>query len=126
MPKKTPPPNNHRPLFPRQHDSEVMPPAAPPAVPPAALFLASPSPQGPGPVENGQRLATFQRGASEEMRVNWASFNNHPFLALRVWHCGMDGVWRPDPKRGCTVKLRELQLFAEAVGTALDLAPVDL
>jgi hypothetical protein len=60
------------------------------------------------------------------MRVNWASFNGHPFLALRVWHCGMDGVWRPDPKRGCTVKLRELQLFAEAVGTALDLAPVDL
>lgn len=126
MRKKTPTPNHPRPLFPPQHDSEVMPPAAPPAVPPTSLFLASPAAQGPGPVENGQRLATFQRGASEEMRVNWASFNGHPFLALRVWHCGMDGVWRPDPKRGCTVKLRELQLFAEAVGTALDLAPVDL
>jgi len=126
MRKKTPTHNHPRPLFPPQHDSEVMPPAAPPAVPPTSLFLASPAAQGPGPVENGQRLATFQRGASEEMRVNWASFNGHPFLALRVWHCGMDGVWRPDPKRGCTVKLRELQLFAEAVGTALDLAPVDL
>jgi hypothetical protein len=89
------------------------PPA--PAAPPAHV----------GPVENGQRLATLPRGMSEELRVNWAAYNGHHFLALRVWHCGMDGVWRPDRMRGCTVKLRELPVFADAVQAALDLATAD-
>ncbi len=62
---------------------------------------------------------------SEELRVNWAAYNGHHFLALRVWHCGMDGVWRPDRMRGCTVKLRELPVFADAVQAALDLATAD-
>ena len=78
-----------------------------------------------GPVENGLRLATFSRGMSEEMRVNWASYNGHPFLALRVWYCGMDGVWRPDKMRGCTIKLRELSEFAHAVHAAAELATAD-
>lgn len=62
---------------------------------------------------------------SEELRVNWSEFNGHHFLSLRVWHCGMDGMWRPDRQRGCTVKLRELAAFAEAVNVALDLATGD-
>lgn len=108
------------------------------AVPPAAqpeefsTVLTTPPPAThaavlphSGPVENGQRLATFPRGMSEELRVNWAAYNGHPFLALRVWHCGMDGVWRPDRMRGCTVKLRELPAFADAVQAALDLATAD-
>jgi hypothetical protein len=57
---------------------------------------------------------------SEELRVNWSAYNGHHFLSLRVWHCGMDGVWRPDRTKGCTVKLRELPAFADAVTAALD------
>jgi hypothetical protein len=91
---------------------------------PVALPLLPEIPATPvkGPLENGKRLGTFERGMSEEMRVNWAEFNGHHFLALRVWHCGLDGVWRPDRHRGCTVKLRELASFSEAVQVAVELA----
>ena len=90
-------------------------PTFPPDIPP--LIAAR-----EGPVENGKRLVTLPRGMSEEMRVNWSAFNGHPFLHLRLWRCGLDGVWRPDRVRGCTVKVRELASFADAVQEALELA----
>lgn len=93
-------------------------PAALPLLPEVPPLL----PAREGPVENGKRLATLYRGASEEMRVNWAHMNGYPFLHLRLWRCGLDGVWRPDPVRGCTVKVRELASFADAVQVALELA----
>jgi hypothetical protein len=77
------------------------------------------------PTENGQRLATLERGPVEQLRVTWARFKGWPFLSLRVWHCGSDGVWRPDRERGCTVKLRELDAFAQAVQVARELAASD-
>lgn len=91
-----------------------------PTAPPTAASTATPAPAGP--VENGLRLATFQRGMSEELRVNWASYNGHHFLAVRVWHCGEDGKYRPDRARGCTVKMRELDDFSRAVQEAVEMA----
>lgn len=92
-------------------------PAAPP--PPTHTTLAAPT---DGPVENGLRLATFVRGMSEELRVNWSEYNGHHFIALRVWHCGVDGKYRPDRARGLTVKLRELDDFARAIQAAVEMA----
>lgn len=95
-------------------------PAAPTYTAPAApAALAAPT---DGPVENGQRLATFARGMSEELRVNWSQYNGHHFIALRVWHCGVDGKYRPDRARGCTVKLRELEEFSRAIQAAVEMA----
>lgn len=93
-------------------------PAALPFLPEAPPLL----PAREGPVENGKRLATLYRGSSEEMRVNWAQMNGYPYLHLRLWRRGLDGVWFPDRERGCTVKVRELAAFSEAVQVALELA----
>jgi len=92
-----------------------------PAAPPLPTHTAPAAPTD-GPVENGLRLATFQRGMSEELRVNWSEFNGHHFVALRVWHCGVDGKYRPDRARGLTVKLRELDDFARAIQAAVEMA----
>ena len=78
--------------------------------------------QLPQPVESGQRLVCFDRGPSTQLRVNWTTFNGHPFLSLRVWCQLPDGRWVPDGRRGCTVKVRELEGFRDAVQQALDLA----
>lgn len=103
---------------------QPMPHQLPPAPPLSAYqgaAYAQPQ-QLPQVPESGQRLATFPRGPSTELRVNWASFNGHPFLSLRVWCQLPDGRWVPDSRRGCTVKLRELEGFAQAVQLALDTA----
>lgn len=76
----------------------------------------------PAPVENGPRLATFNRGQSEEMRVNFSEFNGHYFISLRIWYTTPDGRSLPDRSRGMTVKLRELQEFAQAMQLALGMA----
>lgn len=94
----------------------------PPAPPLSAYQGPQHHPQLPQVVESGQRLATFVRGALTELRVNWATFNGHPFLSLRVWCQLPDGRWVPDSRRGCTVKLRELEAFGAAVQQALDMA----
>jgi hypothetical protein len=79
---------------------------------PAALL-------GVGPVENGPRLATFSRGPSEEMRVNFSEFNGHYFVSLRIWYTTPDGRHLPDRARGMTVKARELAEFTQAMQVAL-------
>jgi len=103
----------------RKKESATLLDITPLRVPPAVDTTAT---GGAGPVENGKRLATFQRGMSEEMRVNWSEYNGHHFVGLRVWHCGMDGIWRPDRVRGCTIKLRELADFSAAIQAAVDMA----
>lgn len=82
----------------------------------AAAPAASPS---VGPVENGPRLATFSRGPSEEMRVNFSEFNGHYFVSLRIWYTTPDGRHLPDRARGMTVKARELAEFTQAMQVAL-------
>ncbi len=43
-----------------------------------------PRPYSP-PQESGQRLATFPRHGGEELRVNLAEYEGHPYVSLRVW-----------------------------------------
>jgi Transcriptional Coactivator p15 (PC4) len=76
----------------------------------------------PPPEENGQRLATINRGKGEELRVNWSTYEGKPFLSIRQWNQNDDGQWWPDKARGVTIRIRELSDFAEALSQALDLA----
>lgn len=69
----------------------------------------------PAPVDRGKRLATIQRGDGEEVRVTWDEYEGRPFLSIRAWRNGY-----PDPKRGVTIRLRELADFADGIALALE------
>lgn len=69
----------------------------------------------PTPVDNGKRLATIRRGEGEELRVSLDEYEGRPFLSIRVWRNGY-----PDPKRGVTIRIRELADFADGVAAALE------
>jgi hypothetical protein len=70
-------------------------------------------------VDTGERLATFPRGDSEELRVTLAEFKGHRYISLRVWSEGPDGNLYPCPGKGCSVRLREAKGVAEALLAAL-------
>ena len=74
-----------------------------------------PRPYSP-PQESGQRLATFPRHGGEELRVNLAEYEGHPYVSLRVWAPGPDGQLLPVKGKGLSVKLREVAGLAEVLG----------
>lgn len=75
------------------------------------------------PPEQGRRLAMIPRPKDdEEIRISWAEYEGHPYLAIRFWRKGDDGQFWPDKHRGFSVRLRELPDVAEAIGEALELA----
>jgi len=71
------------------------------------------------PVENGERLVTIQRHEGDELRLNWAEYNGHNFLNIRVWTQSDDGQLFPHRDKGLTVRIAELADFAEGVEQAL-------
>ena len=52
--------------------------------------------------------------------MSWASYEGQPFLNVRLWSPNARGERWPDPKRGISVRVRELGDFATAVGAALE------
>lgn len=80
-----------------------------------------------GPTDRGERLGTFERGDSEELRVCWDEFKGHPYVSLRVWTKNTRGDWWPDRSRGCSIRIRELEGFATSIqkAMALDAATSD-
>ena len=90
----------------------------------AAAALRAQQPQNVGeprtpPQESGDRLATLSRGPDEELRVNWDRYNDRNFVSLRVWKRQRGQWW---PAHGCSVRIRELADFAEAIATAIERA----
>ncbi len=77
------------------------------------------------PTENGKRLGTIERSASEEIRVNWSEYEGKPFISIRMWKRSDDGAWWPD-KRGIAIRIRELPAVATAIAEALDIAEADV
>jgi len=75
-----------------------------------------------GPVENGERLATIPRRDGDELRLSWAEYNGHNFLNVRVWHKDDNGTSFPYRDKGLTVRLAELDDFAEGIQKALTMA----
>jgi hypothetical protein len=66
-------------------------------------------------------IATFERGPTERLAVQFREFETHHFLDVRIQFLGSEGQWLPT-RRGLTIKLRELYGFADAVTKACDLA----
>ena len=68
------------------------------------------------------RLATLSRGDTVAFHIEWATFKGKHYVSLRQWNKAADGSWRPDPKRGCSIKRGELASVIEALNKALELA----
>lgn len=78
--------------------------------------------QRAAPTDRGLRLATIQRGESEEFRICWDEFKGHPYVSLRVWTRSAAWQWWPDKTRGCSIRVRELDEFSQAIERAMDRA----
>jgi len=74
------------------------------------------------PQENGRRLPTLDRSETEQIRINWSEYEGKPFLSIRMWKRGDYGQFWPAPKRGISIRVRELPDLADGVGAAMDLA----
>ena len=46
------------------------------------------------------RLATVKRYDGDDLRVNWAEYNEHNFVNIRGWTPGDDGAWFPCEGKG--------------------------
>ncbi len=53
------------------------------------------------PTEQGERLATFPRRPDAELRVCLAAYEGKPYVSLRVWRCGSDGLTCPPKTEPC-------------------------
>jgi hypothetical protein len=78
--------------------------------------------QASPPTENGERLAVIARSETEEIRVNWSTYQDWPFLSIRFWKRDDQGQWWPDSKRGVAIRMRELPDIAGAIAEAMELA----
>jgi hypothetical protein len=74
------------------------------------------------PRENGERLAKIDRSETEQIRINWSEYEGKQFLAIRMWKRGDDGQFWPDPKRGISIRVRELADLADGIAAAINLA----
>jgi hypothetical protein len=70
----------------------------------------------------GKPLATVRRSPNEELRTAWSLYNGHPYVSLRVWFQDQAGKWWPDSKRGCSVRIGELDEVRDAIDRAIGLA----
>jgi hypothetical protein len=75
---------------------------------------------GSAPEERGERLATLSRNEGVEVRITWDQYKGSPFLGLREWMPGTDGMY--PTKKGVTVRVSELPALANALADALDRA----
>jgi hypothetical protein len=72
-----------------------------------------------GPAEDGVNLATIPRGPGEELRVTLSTYNDHPYIGVRVWIAGPDGAWFPARGKGVSVRIREIVAVGQALAKAL-------
>jgi hypothetical protein len=77
------------------------------------------SPEPAAPQEVAVRLCTLARGPEKEFRAELSSWKGTRFVGLRQWNKALDGKsWHPDPKRGCSIRLSELDEMIEALAKA--------
>jgi hypothetical protein len=72
--------------------------------------------------EAGKVLVAIERPDGQELRIEWAEYRGHPYLSLRLWGKDRAGRWWPDPKRGVSVRLGELEEARDAIEEAIRLA----
>ena len=81
-------------------------------------YVPTESQQQAPPEDTGQRLATIARGKDEELRLSLAEFEGKPFISVRVWAQNRDGAFWPVAKKGCSIRIRELDAVIEALSDA--------
>jgi hypothetical protein len=68
------------------------------------------------PEERGLRIACFERGDGEQLRVTLEEYEGHRFVSLRVW-ARENSQWWPS-KKGCSIRRKELRGMIEALQRA--------
>jgi hypothetical protein len=82
-----------------------------------------PQRQSPAPDEHGTRVAVIKRSKDEEIRISWCTYEDRPYVNVRLWKVGEDGAtWYPQKEKGLTFRIRELPDLADAVAELLILA----
>src|SRR5262245_32996856 len=76
-------------------------------------------------VERGTRIATLRRNERDELRVTLTEWEGESYVCLRVWR-NTRGRWFPDPRRGLTVRIRELADLLDGLAAAVDFVTVHL
>lgn len=60
------------------------------------------------PTDEGEKLATIDRGPGKQLRIRAKVFNEHPYIDIRVWdRRDENSAWWPT-KKGVSIKPREL------------------
>ena len=69
-----------------------------------------PPKQYQAPNDEGVSLGTFARGdGGEELRVSVKSYENHPYVSVRLWSRDDRGDWWPAKNKGISIRLAEVE-----------------
>ena len=69
--------------------------------------------------DEGKRLATIDRNATEQLQISIKSFKDKEYLDLRIFYTTDDGAsWLPT-KKGVTVSPDKLEVLKDAVEEAI-------
>ena len=69
--------------------------------------------------DEGKRLATIDRNATEQLQISIKSFKDREYLDLRIFYTTDEGAsWLPT-KKGVTVSPENLETLKEAVEEAI-------
>jgi hypothetical protein len=74
------------------------------------------------PSDDGEKLATIDRGPGKQLRIRLRRFSGHQFIDLREWSSRDGGEWWPVKGRGITIKPREPAAVVRALQDAERLA----
>lgn len=78
------------------------------------------------PEESGRRLATLPRkkrgGPDEELRVSLETYQDHPYISVRVWTVDERGQSWPVKGKGVSIRLRECDEIIAALRTGVEMA----
>ncbi len=70
-------------------------------------------------VDDGERLATIDRGPNVELRIGLKEFKGHRFIRLQEWSVNAhNSQWWPVKGKGCSIKLREIDAVVAALNAA--------
>jgi Transcriptional Coactivator p15 (PC4) len=74
------------------------------------------------PRENGRRVATIRRSELEEIRLNLSEYEGKPYVSIRMWSKNAEtGQWWPVKEKGLSIRIRELEAFAEGIARMTEL-----
>lgn len=77
-------------------------------------------------VDDGERLATIDRGPNVELRIGLKEFKGHRFIRLQEWSVNPHNAqWWPAKSKGSSIKVRELDAVIAALMKARERCRAD-